>query len=105
MSIERVSRAIEEWYISCPQDVSQMFLQTTHNYVGTNFIYKINSYDEVVMVYKRGFDSYECVLDDKANVAQLEYSDSYTPFSCSIFEQRFKEEYNQEKDINRITDI
>ena len=51
MSIERVSRAIEEWYISCPQDVSQMFLQTTHNYVGTNFIYKINSYDEVVMVY------------------------------------------------------
>lgn len=96
--IQALSRTIEEWHLFYPQDISHSFLQHAGNYFGNNTSFVVNSSDEVVMVCKRGFDSYECVLNDKANVPQLKYSDSYSPFSCSIFEQRFREEYNHEKD-------
>lgn len=96
--IQGLPRIIEEMHLFYPQDLSNDFLQIAGNYFRNNVSFVVNSNDEVVMVYKRGFDSYECVLNDKANIAQLKYSDSYSPFSCSIFEQRFREEYNHEKD-------
>ena len=96
--IQGQSRTIEEWHLFYPQDISHGFLQIAANYYGNNTSFVVNSSDEVVVLYKMGCENYECVLNDKSNVAQLKYSGSYSPFSRSIFEQRFKKEYNQEKD-------
>ena len=96
--IQGQSRTIEEWHLFYPQDISHSFLQHAGNYFGNNTSFVVNSSDEVVVLYKRGFENYECVLNDKSNIAQLKYSDSYSPFSCSISEQRFREESCNHKD-------